>query len=304
MTASEQRHREGSIVLYALGKKGLATLRGLMSSGAHVALVVLDRDPGVLDDFSAALSATAMEAAIRTTYRGDESAADLPENSLAIAAGWRWMIRDEPTRGLIVLHDSLLPRYRGFAPLVNALINGESELGVTAIWAAATYDSGPIIAQQRFAVRYPVTIAQVIDQASEAYFEVAKTIGSAFRSGQLPNGVAQDAGLASISVWRDEDDYAISWSDDAHRVQRFVDAVGFPYGGARTWSDDVAYIVDQVEVIDDVSFELVHPGKVYELRDGCPSIICGSGAVRITALRLAASGANALPFRRLRTRFR
>jgi methionyl-tRNA formyltransferase len=54
------------------------------------------------------------------------------------------------------MHDSLLPKYRGFAPLPNALINGEREVGVTALFASEEYDMGDIVCQRRLAVEYPM----------------------------------------------------------------------------------------------------------------------------------------------------
>ena len=46
---------------------------------------------------------------------------------------------------MIIFHDSLLPKYRGFAPLVNSLINQEKEIGVTAIKASQNYDEGDTV---------------------------------------------------------------------------------------------------------------------------------------------------------------
>jgi methionyl-tRNA formyltransferase len=60
----------------------------------------------------------------------------LAENEICsdfnIAISWRWMLK---VSNLIVIHDSLLPKYRGFSPLVNMLINGEDTLGVTVLFA-------------------------------------------------------------------------------------------------------------------------------------------------------------------------
>ena len=59
---------------------------------------------------------------------------DENEDIIMIAAGWRWLLPS--TEKLIVLHDSLLPRYRGFNPLVSQLIDKEERLGVTAVLLA------------------------------------------------------------------------------------------------------------------------------------------------------------------------
>src|SRR5438477_626426 len=73
-------------------------------------------------------------------------------NVFRILIGWQWLvIADGKT---IVLHDSLLPRYRGFAPLVNSLINGEKEIGVSAFISTEGYDEGPLIRQEKINIEY------------------------------------------------------------------------------------------------------------------------------------------------------
>ena len=72
-----------------------------------------------------------------------------------MAVSWRWMIK-HPKNKLIVFHDSILPKYRGFAPLVNMLINGEKEIGVSAIFGADEYDSE--IISEKTTISYPIKI--------------------------------------------------------------------------------------------------------------------------------------------------
>ena len=91
----------------------------------------------------------------------------LPAVDYQLAIGWRWLISG--TENLIVLHDSLLPKYRGFAPLVNSLINGEQEIGVTAIWAGPEFDAGEIIFQEKAGICYPIKIQEAIEIVSGLY---------------------------------------------------------------------------------------------------------------------------------------
>jgi len=109
--------------------------------------------------------------------------AQAPETSsgYALAIGWRWIIHDNPR--LITFHDSLLPRYRGFAPLPTALINGDAEVGVTALLASRKYDRGDIIAQRRLVLSYPVKVRQVIDSIAPLYAELVTEIARIICSG-------------------------------------------------------------------------------------------------------------------------
>ncbi len=288
------------LIIFAMSEKGLAVLRALIDAGlgGHVATVVAEKDAAVERDYHEEIVATARAAGIGTLHRGEP----LPAHRFAIAVGWRFMIHGEDS--LVVFHDSLLPRYRGFAPLVNSLINGENEVGVSALWATEAYDRGPIIEQASVAVAYPLRIQEAIDAVIPLYEALALRVVSALVSGERPTGVAQDESRSTYSIWRDEEDYRIDWSEDASRLARFVDAVGVPYQGALTRTADRELRVWGAEALaEDIAFELRHPGKVFAISEGCPEVVCGAGLLRLTAITDAQTGESVLPWTRLRTRF-
>ena len=103
-----------------------------------------------------------------------------------------------------------------------------------------------------------------------------------YRTGSIPVGNAQDENQTSISIWRDNDDYHLPWQLSADEIERFVDAVGFPYEGAVTIADGEELIVSDVEIVSSPHFELQHIGKIFRLADGFPEIIYGNGSLRIT----------------------
>jgi methionyl-tRNA formyltransferase len=114
------------MVLFAMSEKGLAVLRSILEvvGAGAIAAVVVQEDPAVKLDYFEEIVSAAKSAGVRTVGRNET----LPPHVFALAVGWRFMIQQEPR--LVVFHDSMLPRYRGFAPLVNALVNGETEIGV------------------------------------------------------------------------------------------------------------------------------------------------------------------------------
>ena len=205
----------------------------------------------------------------------------------------------------MVFHDSLLPRYRGFAPLVNALIQGEKEIGVTALWGADDYDRGSIIEQAAVAASYPVTIQTAINAVIPLYERLAIDVVRRLVAGEDVRGHAQDEQAATYSMWRDEEDYRIDWTQSATRISRFIDAVGAPYRGALSHIGDqkVRILRSQVEPAQFV-LELRHPGKVFSITDGFPTVVCGEGLLRLLEVSDAATGESLLPWKRLRTRFR
>lgn len=285
---------------YLMNRKGAQTLQALLQHvpAASLAFVVSAPDPGVDADYFEEIQALCNRSSV-PFY--DRTSVPPAAAHYRFAIGWRWML-PEPER-LIILHDSLLPRYRGFAPLVNALINGEKELGVTALFAGASYDTGPIIEQRSFEVQYPIKVAEAIEAMAVLYGELVVDLATTLLGGGLLRASPQDEAAASYSLWRDEEDYWIDWHLSAEAIRRTIDALGFPYRGASARAGEQKCRILEAEEVADVRIENRHPGKVLFVVDGCPVVVCGEGLLRLTRVIDEASGEEMLPLRRFRTRF-
>lgn len=268
--------------LYLLGKKGLAALEGFLAVAgpAHVEMVYIGEDKNLTTDFSDAILRVCQQHGLKVARGGGQKASAV-QADYSLAAGWRWLLPD--SANCIILHDSLLPKFRGFAPLVNMLIEGERKIGVTAFRAVADYDRGPMIAQRQLEINYPIKIARAIDLVSELYREISGEICKALLLAEGPELIHQDESSASYSLWRDEWDYTIDWSLDAALIRRFVDAVGPPYTGARCYAGARALRIFEVCEISDVQVvgRSAHLGKTIFREEGRPVVICGSGLLRI-----------------------
>ncbi len=220
-----------------------------------------------------------------------------------IAVSWRWLIDLNSSTKLIVFHDSLLPRYRGFAPLVSSLINGEKQIGVSAIFAENEYDRGGIIAQSSTRITYPIKISEAIEQVSINYQEVADNIIDKIIKGALIHADVQDESLATYSLWRDEEDYRIDWRSSAEYIKRFVDAVGPPYKGASSYLNGEKVRINDVEVIEDVKIENRATGKVIFLDNQCPVVVCGKGLLKIEEITSDESPYSLIKVSKFRSRF-
>ena len=274
------------IVFFGLGAKAYHSISSFLErhGASPVAAVVAARDPGVEADFYAELRELCRKSDIPFHDRAE--APPLEGDVTRFAIGWRWML---DTRGLVVFHDSLLPKYRGFAPLVNALINGEREVGVTALHASQHYDAGPIIFQQAVPIDYPIKIKDAIDLVAVAYAGLVDRVYQVLSSGDPLPAIEQEADQVSFSPWRDEQDYFLPWEESAETLKRFCDAVGYPYGGARCRLNGDMLLVHDVEVMPDVTVEMRrrHLGKVIFFDAGRPVVICGHGLLKITDYEFA-----------------
>jgi len=289
-----------SIVLYLMNVKGKRVLDKLCEHfGSQVILeVVGSRDSNVRNDYYEEIRHTCQQHNIPFTDREDKKGG--LEDTFHLAVGWRWIIPS--VKKLIIFHDSLLPKYRGFSPLVNALINGEHEIGVTALFASDKYDCGDIINQKSVLIQYPITIAQAIATVTPLYQDLAVAIVESIQTNSLGR-LAQDESKATYSIWRDKEDYQIDWNHSAEEIIRFIDALGYPYLGAISGLGNNKVRIIKALKVDDVKLEQRHVGKVIFIERGLPVIIAGKGLVKIEELK-GMDGCNAIPLISFRTRFR
>jgi methionyl-tRNA formyltransferase len=282
-------------------EKGYAVVRLLLSRHPGlVAAVVAARDKNIAKDHFDEIAGLCRAGRIPFCDRADGFSI---QTSHVLAVAWRWLI-DAAAARLIVFHDSLLPRYRGFNPLVTALINGDREIGVTALYAAAEYDRGDIIAQSSSMVSYPLRIRDAIRTVVGNYEVLAESLAASLVCGEEPGARPQDETQASYSLWRDEEDYFVDWSRPASDLRRFIDAVGEPYKGAAATLEGRIVRIREAEVEADVQIANRAPGKIIFLKDAKPTVVCGQGLLKITALFDDETGTSLLPLLHLRRRFR
>jgi methionyl-tRNA formyltransferase len=292
---------QNRVALFVMTKKGFAVFKKILEKFGRdtIECVVTAKDGGLTDDHSSQICKLAEQCGIPLFHRHDH----LPAlECTKIAVSWRWMIPQDGAFPVIVFHDSRLPRYRGFSPLVSAMINGDQSIGVTALIASDEYDKGPIVAQQSTRIEYPITIAQAIDEIIPCYECLAGEVIAKVLANKLTSE-PQDEGQATYSLWRDEEDYRIDWKAPAAAIRRFVDAVGDPYLGASCRIESNMCRVIECEEVDDVKIENRTPGKVIFIRGGYPEVACGKGILRIKKLLCSQTGTSLLPLSKFRTRF-
>lgn len=286
---------------YIMTEKGYRCLKYVIENNYHKFLkyVVGSRDFALEKDYYDEIKNLCESNSIpffsRTSFVGDD-------DCLKIAISWRWLINSEPQK-LIVLHDSLLPKYRGFAPLVNSLIYGEEELGVTAIFATEKYDRGDILAQSAVKIQYPIKIQEAIEIISNNYFEVLKHLIKKIEASKELIGLKQDEKKASYSLWRDEDDYKINWNSSAQEIERFVNALGYPYKGALTRIKGRTIRVLDVEPLPNVNVVPRDVGKLISIEDGKATVVCGKGLLKIITAYYDDNRENIYPLTNFRIRF-
>jgi len=159
---------------------------------------------------------------------------------LCVVAGWYWLIDDTTLysvpMGFVGLHFSLLPLYRGGSPLVWAMINGETSVGVSLFSFETGMDEGPIWGQATVPVERHESVGDVLPRLEIAAVELlGEAIPAILDGTAAPRG--QDHSRATYCAQRRPEDGKIDWALPAERVHDFIRAQSHPYPGAFTVFD-------------------------------------------------------------------
>jgi UDP-4-amino-4-deoxy-L-arabinose formyltransferase/UDP-glucuronic acid dehydrogenase (UDP-4-keto-hexauronic acid decarboxylating) len=186
-----------------------------------------------------------------------------------------------PAKGCVNLHGSLLPKYRGRVPINWALINGESETGVTLHYMTDKPDAGNIIAQERIAIEDCDTAKTLHLKAAKASGELLNNTLPAIKAGNAPS-IPQSNEDATYFGGRGPADGEIDWKQSATAVRNLVRAVTSPYPGAFSFMGDRKCIFWNVSVTENTTGAT--PGTVIS---SSPLVVaCGEGAVQVESAQL------------------
>lgn len=157
---------------------------------------------------------------------------------IIIVVGWYYMLprslRELAPLGAAGLHASILPKYRGGAPLVWATINGETETGVSFFYFADGVDDGDIIGQESFDIAFEDDIAALVQKASRASVGLISRYVPLLAAGTAPR-LKQDHTQATVVPQRKPEDGLIDWRAlSAKQAYDWVRAQTRPYPGAFT----------------------------------------------------------------------
>jgi methionyl-tRNA formyltransferase len=222
---------------------GHRTLRALLDSHHDVVLAVTHPASDhayekIWDDSVADLAAAhGVPTLIRARPDDDELLARLREAApdIIVATNWRTWIPPQvfglPRHGTLNVHDSLLPAYGGFAPLIWALINGEPEVGVTAHMMDEDLDAGDIVLQRAVPVGPGETATDLFHRTLALFGPITVDALDLIAAGRR-DWVKQDRSKATFFHKRSIEDSRIDWTWPAQDIERLVRAQSDPYPNA------------------------------------------------------------------------
>ena len=282
--------------LYLSGTKGFATLQSALNSPGQVTTLRILPSTGVLNDPYHLMVELANKFKVLIVPHDHP-----PTNHEALAVGWKYLI-DKPYENLYVIHDSLLPKYRGWNPLVSALQNKEKKIGATLILADDQVDHGPIIKQLYTKVNYPIKIEQATKIVEKLIGDLTLYLFELEKRNNLNLQIQKDE-KATYSIWRDEDDYRINWSDSSDSILLFINSVSFPYKGAFTTLNKQKIRILKAKLAPDILVINRSPGKVWKISNAIPTVLCGEGAIQILEMVSDNEHSELIHLRSVRSRF-
>jgi methionyl-tRNA formyltransferase len=207
-----------------------------------------------------------------------------PDLAVVVAFGQIFprALLDIPGLGFINVHSSLLPAYRGAAPISRAIINGEAETGVTIMQLDEGMDTGSILLKAPMPILPQDTAATLHDRLAVLG---AQLLGEALD--QLRDGawkpVAQDEAGATYAAMMKKEDGCIDWSRDAGSIVNQVRGMT-PWPGCHTWLGDKMLKIHRAGALE--KSHCAQPGTVVAVEPEGMEVAAGRGSVLVQEVQL------------------
>jgi methionyl-tRNA formyltransferase len=275
------------IVSFGFQAWGYRTLRALIDLDHDVVLAVTHppSEQSYKAIFSASVEALARDHGIpvHLTERVDAETIDLvkrAEPEVIVVNSWYTRMPPElytlPPHGTLNLHDSLLPKFTGFSPVLWALISGASEFGLTVHRMDDRLDTGDILIQRSLPIGPTDTGTELVMRAMDLIPGALRDALSALES-ETAVWRPQNKAERTYFHKRSERDSLIDWSWPAEDLERFVRALSDPYPRAFTY-----YRGDRIEVLEARVSDARYggtPGRVV-VQEGGGAVVSGPQAYR------------------------
>ncbi|MBP2166811.1 UDP-4-amino-4-deoxy-L-arabinose formyltransferase/UDP-glucuronic acid dehydrogenase (UDP-4-keto-hexauronic acid decarboxylating) [Erwinia toletana] len=273
-------------IVFAYHDMGCAGINALLQAGFSISAIFTHVDSASENPFFGSVARIAAENNI-PVYAPDDVNHPLwidrikaMEAELIFSFYYRNLLCDEilnsAKSGAFNLHGSLLPKYRGRAPLNWALLNGEKETGVTLHRMVKRADAGEIIAQQSVNITDEDNALTLHHKLVQCARELLETTLPRISQDRL-TGTPQIEADATVVSRRTAEDGRIDWSLPARQINNLVRAVTQPWPGAFAFAGTAKFVVWKAKVLPDNT--RAKPGTVLSAD---PFVIaCGEGALEV-----------------------
>ncbi|MFL1404771.1 methionyl-tRNA formyltransferase [Marinobacter sp. M1N3S26] len=191
-------------------------------------------------------------------------------------------VLDIPRLGCLNIHASLLPRWRGAAPIHRAIEAGDAETGITIMQMAAGLDTGDMLLKQRTPIHDDDTGGSLHDRLADMGGQAIVEALAALDTRGL-DAEPQNDSQASYAHKLSKDEAHIDWRSDAHDIARKVRAFN-PWPGTDGELDGERIRIHEAFAVNDTGDQ--PPGTVLARERAGIDIACGTGILRVTRVQL------------------
>lgn len=217
---------------------------------------------------------------------------ELKPDLIAVAAYGKLLpvdILELPRLGCVNVHSSLLPKYRGAAPINWAIMNGEDETGVTIMYMAEGMDTGDILAQARTPIDINENAAQLFDRLAEMGAKLLVNTVAELEEGRI-KPIPQDGAIATHAPMLSKEQSPLDWTRTARQLHDQVRGL-YPWPAATAVLDGVRCKVLRTALAGETTSSA--PGAVLQADKKGLRVACGGGVLEI--LELQPDGKKAMP---------
>jgi methionyl-tRNA formyltransferase len=289
-SALERLHAAGVTIALVLSQPDRPAGRGMKLQASPVKRFAVDHGIPVAQPRGLRLDGKYPEDASQARAALESAAPDL----MVVAAYGlilpQWVL-DLPRLGCLNIHASLLPRWRGAAPIHRAIEAGDAETGITIMQMDAGLDTGDMLLVERLPIATDDTTGSLHDKlAALGGRMIVEAIELAGCGGLRP--VPQPPDGVTYARKIDKGEAAIHWNEPASSIERRVRAFD-PFPGATATMGGESIKVWRARV--EASASARAPGTVLDVNEQGILVACGSGALRLTELQRAGGKRIAAP---------
>ena len=190
-----------------------------------------------------------------------------------------------PPHGCINIHASLLPRWRGAAPIQRAILAGDAHTGISIMQMDAGLDTGPVLLQESIAIDPHATAGALTEALARLG---ARLVVTAVGSLDRLVARAQDPALATLAPKIAKHERIIDWRQDSDRIDRMIRAYN-PSPGAETHLAGEVVKIWEANALEGEG----PPGEIMEISAGGVRVACGTGVIELRRVQRAGGKAMA-----------
>ncbi len=194
------------------------------------------------------------------------------------------VILDLPPMGCINVHGSLLPKYRGAAPIQWALINGETEAGITTMLMDPGLDTGPMLLHEAIPIHPTDTAGDLAERLAPVGGRLLLETLAGLKSGRL-RPTPQDPAKATLAPLLKKEDGMLNWKDEAIAISNRIRGLT-PWPGAYTYCGEERWQIWRAQTAP-VSCAEAEPGAIIEVTKETIRIATAKGSLLLQEIQPA-----------------